>query len=77
MATVSVVDPFAGLSWDETQTISRNIVALLRSAVKTKDDHADVAVNAELRRVIIFVNDEPVLTCSYDELLNGPGFSTN
>lgn len=40
-------------------------------------DECDVAVHPERRQVVVFINGEPALECTFDELLGGPGFSLN
>lgn len=64
------------MSPDQEELISRNLVEFLRANLK-QGQEADVAIHPELRRVLIFVDDELVLTCGFDELLAGPGGSLN
>ena len=56
--------------------MAHNLVALLQQVVEPGQD-ADVAINPELRRVLVFVGDELVLSCSFDDLVSGPGVSLN
>ena len=64
------------MSPDQEELISRNLVALLRANL-LEGQEAEVAIHPELRRVLVFVDDELVLTCGFDELLAGPGGSLN
>lgn len=61
---------------DQEELISRNLVAFLRANLK-EGDEAEIAIHPELRRVLVFVDDELVLTCGFDDLLTGPGGSAN
>jgi hypothetical protein len=63
------------MSPDE-DVISRNLVEFLRANLH-EGQEAEVAIHPELRRVLVFVDDELVLTCGFDELLAGPGGSLN
>lgn len=60
----------------QEELISRNLVALLRANLE-EGQKAEVAIHPELRRVLVFVDDELVLTCGFDELLAGSGGSLN
>lgn len=64
------------MSPDQEELISRNLLALLRANLN-EGQEAEVAIHPELRRVLVFVDDELVLTCGFDELLAGPGGSLN
>lgn len=64
------------MSRNQEELISENLVAFLRANVK-EGQEAEIAVHPELRRVLVFVDDELVLTCGFDELLAGPGGSLN
>jgi hypothetical protein len=55
---------------------AENLVALLREIV-TPDQDVDVAVHPELRRVLVFAGDDVVLSCSFDDLIAGPGINLN
>lgn len=69
MATVGPMSP-------DEDLISKNLVDFLRANLK-EGQEAEVAIHPELRRVLVFVDDELVLTCGFDELLAGPGASLN
>lgn len=56
--------------------IAENILEFLRSVVKPGDEF-DVAVHPELEQVIVFINGEPALNCTFDELIAGPGYGLN
>lgn len=56
--------------------ISRNLTEFLRTNLK-EGQEAEVAIHPELRRVLVFVDDELVLACRFEELLAGPGGSVN
>ena len=49
--------------------ISRNLVRFLRDAVRPGEE-ASVAINNELRAVIVFIDGKPVLQCSFEELIS-------
>lgn len=74
--TAVFVHTFERMSPDQEELISRNLVALLRANL-VEGQEAEVAIHPELRRVLVFVDDELVLTCGFDELLAGPGGSLN
>lgn len=57
---------------DDTQAIATNLTNFLRTNLKP-GQNADVAINPELRHVLVFVDGELTLTCSFDDLLLGPG----
>jgi len=61
---------------DERDLISKNLVAFLRANIK-EGQEAEIAIQPELRRVLVFVDDELLLTCGFDELIAGPGASLN
>ena len=61
---------------DEKDLISANLLAFLRANIK-EGEEAEIAIHPELRRVLVFVDDELVLTCGFDDLLAGPGGSVN
>jgi hypothetical protein len=61
---------------DEAAIISHNLVQFLRGVVK-EGQEAEVAMHPELRLVRVYVDDQIVLACSFDDLLNGPGVSLN
>ena len=63
------------MSPDE-DVISRNLVEFLRANLE-EGQEAEVAIPPGMRRVLVFVDDELVLTCGFDELLAGPGGSLN
>jgi hypothetical protein len=60
----------------EEEKISENLMALLRSNLRPGDE-AQIAVNKDLRQVLVFVDGRLILTCSFDDLLAGPGFHSN
>jgi hypothetical protein len=55
---------------------AENLLALLREIVEPGHD-VDVAVHPELRRVLVFSGDDVVLSCSFDDLIAGPGVHPN
>ena len=61
---------------DERDLISANLFKFLRANVK-EGQEVEVAMNPELRRVLVFVDDELILTCGFDDLVAGPGGSVN
>jgi len=61
---------------DEEDLMSKNLVEFLRANIK-EGQEAEIAIHPELRRVLVFVDDELVLTCGFDELIAGPGASLN
>ena len=48
--------------------VSRNLVEFLRETLRP-GQHADVAINNELQAVIVFIEGDPVLQCSFEELV--------
>jgi len=69
------VPTVSGVS-NEEDLISKNLVEFLRANIK-EGQEAEIAIHPELRRVLVFVDDELVLTCGFDELIAGPGASLN
>jgi hypothetical protein len=61
---------------DPRDVISHNLTEFLRRTVKPGQE-AEVAINTERERVIVFIDGEPVLNCSFTELMTGPGASLN
>jgi hypothetical protein len=61
---------------DPRDIISRNLTEFLRRTVKPGQE-AEVAINTERERVIVFIDGDPVLNCSFTELMTGPGASLN
>lgn len=64
------------MAFDQEQLISRNLARFLEANLK-EGEEAEVAIHPELRHVLVFVDGELVLTCGFDELIAGPGVSTN
>lgn len=64
------------MAFDQEQLISRNLARFLEANLK-EGEEAQVAIHPELRHVLVFVDGELVLTCGFDELIAGPGVSTN
>lgn len=58
------------------QLISRNLTEFLRLNLKPGQD-AELAIHQEREEVIVFADGEPILNCSFDDLLAGPGGSIN
>ena len=56
--------------------ISRNITEFLERNLKPGQD-AELAIHQERQEIIVFVDGEPILNCSFDDLLAGPGGSVN
>lgn len=56
---------------DEDDVIARNLTEFLRANLKP-GQNADVAINPSLRQILVFVDDELALTCSFDDLMLGP-----
>ena len=61
---------------DEEQIIATNLTAFLRANIKEGEEY-EVAMHPILRRVLVFNGDDLVLSCSFEELLAGPGGSLN
>jgi hypothetical protein len=61
---------------DEVAIISHNLVQFLRGVVR-EGQEADVAINPELRLVRVYIEEDCVLACTFDDLLHGPGVSLN
>ncbi len=60
----------------QEELISQNLRRFLQANLK-EGQEAEVAIHPELRHLLVFVDDELVLTCGFDELLAGPGISNN
>jgi hypothetical protein len=56
--------------------ISQNLTAFLQQNLKPGQE-AELAIHQERQEVIVFVDGEPILNCSFDDLLAGPGGSVN
>ncbi|MGH2806277.1 MAG: hypothetical protein ACRDKT_03280 [Actinomycetota bacterium] len=61
---------------DQEALIAHNLTTFLADNLK-EGQEAELAINPELRHILVFVDGELVLTCGFDELLAGPGISTN
>lgn len=61
---------------DDGERIASHLVSLLSVAVRPGQE-VQVAVNRELRAVIVWVDDEVLLSCSFDELLSKSPTSPN
>jgi hypothetical protein len=61
---------------DRYTLMSRNLVSWLRDNVPEGED-ADVAINPELRAVLVFIRGRPVLSCSFEDVLSYPGSALN
>lgn len=61
---------------DDDEVITQNIYRLLREHVH-EGDEAEVAINNDLEAVIIFINGEARVVCSFDDLLAYPGAALN
>ena len=61
---------------DDSQAFATNLTNFLRANLKP-GQNADVAINPELRHVLVFVDGELALTCSFDDLLIAPGAPSN
>lgn len=56
--------------------ISRNLTEFLQRNLKPGQE-AELAIHKEREEIIVFVDGEPILNCSFDDLLAGPGGSVN
>ena len=56
--------------------ISSNLTEFLRTNLKPGQE-AELAIHQEREEVIVFVDGEPILNCTFDDLLAGPGGSVN
>ena len=61
---------------DHEELISRNLARFLHDNLQPGQE-AELAINPELRHVLVFVDGELALTCGFEELLAGPGVSPN
>ena len=61
---------------DDSQALASNLTNFLRANLKPGQD-ADVAINPELRHVLVFVDGELALTCGFDDLLVASGTNNN
>ena len=61
---------------DRSALISRNLTEFLRANLEPGQE-AELAIHPQREEVLVFVDDELVLTCTFDELLAGPGHSLN
>ncbi len=61
---------------EQSRAISRNLTAFLAANLE-KGQQAQVAIHRESESVVVFVNGEPILTCSFNDLRAGPGGSIN
>ena len=64
------------LTDDPYSQMSRNLVTWLRDNVPEGED-ADIAINPELRAILVFIRGRPVLSCSFEDLLSYPGSAMN
>ncbi len=61
---------------DRSDAISRNLLSFLERNLG-REQEAQVAIHPEREEVLVFIEDKLVLTCTFDELLSGPGGSLN
>jgi hypothetical protein len=61
---------------EEIEIISHNLVQFLCGVIK-EGQEAEVAMHPELRLVRVYIEDDCVLACTFDDLLAGPGVSLN
>ena len=61
---------------DSAHIISHNLTEFLRLNLKPGQE-AELAIHQEREEVIVFVDGEPILNCTFDDLLAGPGGSVN
>ena len=64
------------VTYDPYSLMSSNLVSWLRDNVPEGED-ADVAINPELRAILVFIRGRPVLSCSFEDLLGYPGSAMN
>jgi hypothetical protein len=69
-------DRYGEAPGDPYSLMSRNLVSWLRDNVPEGED-ADVAINPELRAILVFIRGRPVLSCSFEDLLGYPGSAMN
>lgn len=65
-----------GMDDHRAHLISCNLTAFLERNLKPGQD-AELAIHRERQEVIVFVDGEPILNCTFDDLLAGPGGSIN
>jgi hypothetical protein len=70
------VNPARSPDDDRRNLIAEHVLQFLR-AVMGPGDECDVAVHPEREQVVVFINGEPALDCTFDELIAGPGYSLN
>lgn len=56
--------------------MTSHLVEFLQANVKPGQE-ATVAVNRSLNAVLVYIDGELALSCSMDDLIGGPGFSSN
>lgn len=54
----------------EKDLIASNLLAFLRENV-SEGQEAEVAINPELRAIVVHLDGELLLSCTFDELLKG------
>ncbi|HET7483225.1 MAG TPA: hypothetical protein VFK89_10230 [Actinomycetota bacterium] len=60
----------------EEQLISTRLTEFLRANIKPGQEY-EVAIHPILRRVLVFLDADLILSCSFEELIAGPGGSPN
>lgn len=80
MVYVTESDSESGESlWMDDQRallFAANIAEFLRRNLKPGQE-ADLAIHNEREEVIVFVDGEPILNCTFDDVVAGPGGSPN
>lgn len=61
---------------DRSDLISKSLVRFLQANIGPGQE-AEVALNKELEQLIVFVDGEPILSCSFADLAAGLGGSSN
>ncbi len=56
--------------------VGRSVLQFLREHMRPGDE-AEVALHPELEAVVVFINGDAVLTCSFNDLVAGAGGSLN
>ncbi|MGH2806279.1 MAG: hypothetical protein ACRDKT_03290 [Actinomycetota bacterium] len=76
MPTLGGTPPNGTMQPEQESRIGYNLARFLQDYIK-EGEEAELAIHPELRQVVIHVDDALVLTCRFDDLIAGPGISTN
>lgn len=61
---------------ERSARISENLLSFLQANIGP-GEAAEIALNKELEQVIVLRDGEPILSCTFDDMVAGPGGCSN